>query len=94
MSNIRPLRDHVVIERLIEATSAGGIVIPDSSKEKPARGKIISVGPGKWQDGDVRPLAVSIGEEVLFGKYAGTEVSLEGSEYVLLKEEDIMGIVE
>lgn len=94
--SIRPLHDRVLVERgEEETTTAGGILIPDSATEKPARGKIISVGKGKILDsGEVRALDVKIGDEVLFGKYAGTEVKVDGATYLMMREEDIMGIVE
>lgn len=94
--NIRPLHDRVVIERLEEErTSAGGIVIPDSATEKPVRGKVVAIGSGKMlQDGKVIPVAVKEGETVLFGKYAGTEIKLEGQEYIVMREDDIMGVIE
>jgi len=94
--NIRPLHDRVVVERLEEELmSAGGIAIPDTAKEKPSRGKVITAGNGKiLEDGKVRPLDVKAGDTVLFGKYAGTEVKLNGSEYVVMREDDIMGIIE
>jgi chaperonin GroES len=93
--NIRPLHDRVVIERLEEErTSAGGIVIPDSATEKPMRGKVVAMGPGKMLDnGNVIPLGVKEGDEVLFGKYSGTEVTVEGHELVVMREDDIMGVV-
>lgn len=93
---IRPLHDRVVIRRLDdERTSAGGIVIPDSAAEKPMRGVIVAVGAGKILDnGDTRALAVKVGEKVLFGKYSGTEVKLNGEELVVMREEDIMGVIE
>lgn len=94
--NIRPLHDRVVIERLEEErTSAGGIVIPDSATEKPIRGKVVAIGPGKMlEDGKVIPIGVKTGEEVLFGKYSGTEVKLGGKEVIVMREDDIMGVVE
>ncbi len=94
--NIRPLHDRVVVQRLEEEqTSPGGIVIPDTATEKPVQGKIIAIGEGKALDnGDVRALAVKVGDTVLFGKYAGTEVKLAGSEYLVMREDDIMGVVE
>ncbi len=95
-ANIRPLHDRLVIERLDEErTSAGGIVIPDSATEKPSQGKVVAIGPGKMlDDGKVIPLGVQIGETVLFGKYSGTEVKIGGKEFVVMREDDIMGIVE
>lgn len=94
--NIRPLHDRVVIKRIDEErTSAGGIVIPDSAAEKPVRGTVMAVGAGKiLTDGKVLPLAVKKGDTVVFGKYAGTEVKLNGQEVVMMREEDIMGIIE
>lgn len=94
--NIRPLHDRVVVRRLEEErTSAGGIVIPDTAAEKPSRGEVIAVGPGKLLDnGQVRPLGVKVGDHVLFGKYAGSEVKLSGKEYIVMREDDIMGVIE
>ncbi len=92
---IRPLHDRVVIRRLEEETkTAGGIVIPDNATEKPVRGEIIAIGSGKPLDnGETRSLDVNIGDTVLFGKFSGTEVKLEGDEYVVMREEDIMGVL-
>lgn len=94
--NIKPLHDRVVIKRLEEErTSAGGIVIPDSAAEKPVRGTVMAMGPGKMlTDGKVVPLAVKKGDTVVFGKYAGTEIKLDGQEMIVMREEDIMGIIE
>ena len=93
---IRPLHDRVVVRRLEnERVSAGGIVIPDNATEKPMQGEIIAVGAGKVLDnGDTRALAVKIGDIILFGKYSGTEVKIGGEEYVVMREDDIMGIIE
>lgn len=93
--NINPLHDRVVVRRLEEEkTSKGGIVIPDSAAEKPQRGEVVAIGPGKLlENGQVRPLAVKVGQKVLFGKYAGTEFKLDGSEVVVMREDDIMGII-
>jgi len=93
---IRPLHDRVLVRRLEdETTSPGGIVIPDSAKEKPAQGEIIAAGNGRILDsGDVRPLDVKVGDKVLFGKYAGTEVKVDGEELLVMKEDDIVGVVE
>lgn len=93
---IRPLHDRVVVRRMAEERqSAGGIVIPDSATEKPIQGEVLAVGSGKILDnGEVRPLDVKIGDRVLFGKYAGTEVKVSGEEVVVMREEDIMGVVE
>jgi chaperonin GroES len=94
--NIRPLHDRVVIRRLEEErTSAGGIVIPDTATEKPMMGEVIAVGNGKlMENGEVRAMDVKVGDRVLFGKYAGTEVTIKGDELVVMREDDIMGIVE
>ncbi len=94
--NIRPLHDRVVVKRMEEErTSAGGIVIPDSATEKPARGEILSVGKGKIaENGDVRPLDVKVGDQVLFGKYSGTEIKVDGEEVLVMREDDIMGVFE
>ena len=94
--SIRPLHDRVVIQRTEEErTSPGGIVIPDSATEKPIQGKVTAVGRGKiLENGEVRPLDVKVGDKVLFGKYAGTEVKLGGDELLVMREEDIMAIVE
>ena len=93
---IRPLHDRVLVRRLEdETTSPGGIVIPDSAKEKPAQGEIIAAGKGKILDnGDVRALDVQVGDKVLFGKYAGTEVKVDGEELLVMREDDIVGVVE
>ena len=93
---IRPLHDRVVVRRMEEErTTAGGIVIPDSAAEKPIQGEIIAVGNGKILDsGEARPLDVKVGDRVLFGKYSGTEVKLDGNDYLVMREEDIMGVVE
>ena len=93
---IRPLHDRVIVRRQEEeTTSPGGIVIPDSATEKPIRGEVISVGPGKILDnGESRPLDVKPGDLVLFGKYGGTEVKVDGEELLVLREEDIMGVIE
>lgn len=93
---IRPLHDRVVVRRMEEErTTAGGIVIPDSATEKPMRGEVIAVGLGKLLDnGDVRALALKVGDVVLFGKYSGTEVKLGAQELVVMREDDIMGVIE
>ena len=94
--NMRPLHDRVIIRRKEEErTSPGGIVIPDSATEKPIRGEVIAIGKGKLlENGDVRPLDVSVGDEVLFGKYSGTEVKMGNEELVVMREDDIMAIIE
>jgi len=93
---IRPLQDRVIVERLAEEEKTqGGIIIPDTAKEKPMQGKVIAVGKGKLtEDGKVLPLTVKEGDTILFSKYAGTEVKLEGKEYLIMREDDILGIVE
>ncbi len=93
---IRPLHDRVVVKRVEEdKTSAGGIVIPDSATEKPIEGKVVAVGNGKILDsGEVRKLDVKKGDKILFGKYSGTEVKVDGEEYLVMREDDIMGIIE
>jgi chaperonin GroES len=92
----RPLHDRVVVKRIEgEAKSAGGIIIPDTAKEKPMEGEIIAVGPGaRDETGKITPLDVKAGDRVLFGKWSGTEVKLDGEELLIMKESDIMGIIE
>ncbi len=94
--NIRPLHDRVIVRRMEEERmSAGGIVIPDSATEKPAQGEVLAVGNGKKLDnGEVRGLDVKVGDKVLFGKYSGTEVKVEGEDLLVMREEDIMGVIE
>jgi chaperonin GroES len=94
--NIRPLHDRVVVRRIEEErTSPGGIVIPDSAAEKPVQGEVLAVGAGKILDsGERRPLDVKVGDRVLFGKYSGTEVKVSGQEVLVMREEDIMGVIE
>jgi chaperonin GroES len=92
---IRPLHDRVIVKRLeAENKSSGGIVIPDTAGEKPDQGEVIAVGPGKRNDeGKREPLDVKVGDRILFGKYSGTTVKIEGTEYLVMREEDIMGVV-
>ena len=92
----RPLHDRVVVRRLEqEEKTAGGIIIPDTAKEKPQEGEVIAVGPGaRGEDGTLHPLDVKAGDRVLFGKWSGTEVKIDGEELIIMKESDIMGIVE
>ena len=94
--NIRPLHDRVVVKRWEEdKTSPGGIVIPDTAAEKPIKGEVIAAGNGKiLENGQVRALDVKVGDKVLFGKYSGTEVKVEGTEYLVMREDDIMGVIE
>jgi chaperonin GroES len=93
---LRPLHDRVIIKRMEEEKmSAGGIVIPDSAAEKPIRGEVVAAGTGKiLEDGKVRPIAVKAGDKVLFGKYSGTEVKIDGEELLVMREEDLMAIIE
>ena len=91
----RPLHDRVVIRRLEgEEKTKAGIIIPDTAKEKPQEGRVIAVGPGKHEDGKVIPLDVKAGDKILFGKYAGAEIKLNGEEHLIMREEDILGIIE
>ena len=94
--NVRPLHDRVILQRLEEDEQRiGGIIIPDSAKEKPQHGKVIAVGKGKTEkDGKVTPLDVKAGDTVLFGKYAGQEIKVDGQEYLIMREEEILGVVE
>ncbi len=93
---IRPLHDRVVIRRTEEEhTTPGGIVLPDTATEKPIQGEVLAVGNGRiLENGEVRPLDVKVGDKVLFGKYAGTEVKIDGEELLVMREEDIMGVIE
>lgn len=94
--NIRPLHDRVVVRRMEEErTSAGGIIIPDSATEKPNRGEVIAAGNGKITDsGDVRAMDVKVGDQVLFGQYAGTSIKVDGEELLMMKEDDILAVIE
>lgn len=94
--NFKPLYDRILVKRVEEESrSAGGIYIPDSAKEKPLRGKVLAVGKGKLLDnGTLRPLDVKEGDSVLFGKYAGTEIKIDGAEHTILREDDVLGVVE
>jgi chaperonin GroES len=96
MSKLRPLHDRIIVKRLEEErVSAGGIVIPDSATEKQTRGKVIAAGEGRiLEDGKVRPMSVKVGEVVLFGKYSGQDIKIEGEELVFLKEDDIVAVIE
>jgi chaperonin GroES len=96
MSKVIPLHDRLVVERIEqEQKSAGGIVIPDNAKEKPIRGKVIAVGKGKaLENGDTRPLEIKVGQTVLFGKYAGTEVKIDNQDVLVLREDDVLAIIE
>ncbi|HZS38865.1 MAG TPA: co-chaperone GroES [Polyangia bacterium] len=93
---IRPLQDRLVVKRLAEEEKTkGGIIIPDSAKEKPIEGEVVAVGNGKVsEDGKVRPLDVKAGDRVLFGKYSGTEIKVDGVEHLILREDEVLGIIE
>jgi chaperonin GroES len=93
---IRPLQDRIIVKRVQEEEKTkGGIIIPDTAKEKPIEGKVLAAGNGKvLEDGKVRPLDVKAGDRVLFSKYAGTEVKIEGEEHLIMREEDILGVIE
>jgi chaperonin GroES len=93
---LRPLHDRVIVKRMEEErTSPGGIVIPDTATEKPIRGEVLAVGKGKiLEDGKVRPLDVKVGDKILFGKYSGTEVKVDGEELLVMREEDVMAVLE
>ena len=94
--NVKPLADRILVRRIEEQeTRKGGIIIPDTAKEKPIEGEVIAVGNGKVNDeGKIRPLDVKVGDRVLFGKYSGTEVKLDGEEALILREDDIVGVIE
>jgi len=94
---IRPLQDRVIVKRIEEEAekTKGGIIIPDTAKEKPQQGKIIAAGKGKVNDdGKVTPLDVKVGDRILFGKYSGSEIKLDGEEHLIMREEDILGVIE
>ncbi|MEI7816533.1 MAG: co-chaperone GroES [Desulfuromonadales bacterium] len=94
--NLRPLQDRIIVKRVEEETkTAGGLFIPETAKEKPQRGEIVAVGNGKkTEDGKVLPLDVKVGDTVLFGKYAGTEIKVDGDDYLMMREDDILAVVE
>ncbi len=94
--NIRPLQDRIIVKRLEEEEKTkGGIIIPDAAKEKPMQGEVVAAGKGKvGEDGKVHPLDVKVGDRILFGKYAGTEVKLDGEEYLIMREDDVLGVLE
>ena len=93
---IRPLQDRVIVQRIEEEEKTkGGLIIPDTAKEKPQEGKIIAVGKGKAnEDGKITPLDVKVNDRVLFGKYSGTEINIDGEEHLIMREDDILGIIE
>jgi chaperonin GroES len=92
--NVRPLQDRILVRRVEEQTKTkGGLIIPDSAKERPLEGNVIAVGAGKREEGKLIPLDVKAGDRVLFGKYSGNEVTLDGEEYLIMKEDDVLGIL-
>lgn len=95
--NVRPLRDRILVERLehAEQRSVGGIIIPDTAKEKPQQGRVVAVGKGRVNDkGEVFPLDVKAGDTILFGKYAGSEIKIDGKEYLIIREDEVLGVAE
>jgi chaperonin GroES len=94
--NVRPLRDRILVKRLEEEEQrVGGIIIPDTAKEKPQQGKVVAAGNGRVNDeGKVLPLDVKAGDTILFGKYAGTEIKLDGDEYLIIREDEVLGVIE
>jgi chaperonin GroES len=94
-TKIRPLHDRVIVRRIEEEEKTkGGIIIPDTAKEKPQEGRVVAVGPGRNEDGKVIPLGVKAGDKILFGKYSGTEIKLDGEEHLIMREDDILGVIE
>jgi chaperonin GroES len=92
---VRPLHDRVIVKRIAEeAKTKGGIIIPDTAKEKPQEGQVVAVGPGRVEDGKVIKPDVKKGDRILFGKYSGTEIKLDGEEHIIMREEDILGVIE
>ena len=93
---LRPLQDRILVQRVEEETKTkGGIIIPDTAKEKPAEGKVVAVGSGKvGDDGKRVPPEIKVGDKILFGKYSGTEVKIEGQEYLIMREDDVLGVIE
>ena len=92
--NVKPLNDRVLVHRIDEeAKSAGGIIIPDTAKEKPLEGRVVAVGPGKWEKGERRPLDVKKGDRILFGKYGGNEIKIDGVEHLILREDEILAVI-
>ncbi len=92
---LKPLQDRILVQRVAEETTTkGGIIIPDTAKEKPAEGKVVAVGNGKMgEDGKRVPLEIKAGDRILFGKYSGTEVKIEGEEYLIMREDDVLGVI-
>jgi chaperonin GroES len=94
-TKIRPLHDRVIVKRIEEEEKTkGGIIIPDTAKEKPQEGKVVAVGPGNHDDGKLIPPGVKAGDKILFGKYSGTEIKLDGEEHLIMREDDILGVIE
>jgi chaperonin GroES len=93
---IRPLQDRIIVKRIEEEEkSKGGIIIPDTAKEKPQEGKVVAVGKGKTnEDGKITPLDVKVNDRVLFGKYSGSEINIDGDEHLIMREEDVLGVIE
>jgi chaperonin GroES len=92
---VKPLHDRIIVKRLEEESKTkGGLIIPDTAKEKPQQGKVVAVGAGRREDGKVLPLDVKTGDTVLFTKYAGTEIKLDGEDHLILREDDVLGVVE
>jgi chaperonin GroES len=93
--NVRPLHDRIVIKRIEEKeTVKGGIIIPDTAKEKPQEGEVFAVGKGKREKGELIPLDVKVGDRILFGKYSGTEIKIGGEEYLIIREDEVLGVIE
>jgi chaperonin GroES len=93
-ANIKPLSDRVVVKAADEGEQMrGGLYIPDTAKEKPQQGEVIAAGPGKYEDGKLVPMSVKVGDKVLYGKYSGTEITLDGDQYLILRESDVLAIV-
>jgi chaperonin GroES len=95
-TRLRPLQDRIIVRRIDkeEERTRGGIIIPDTAKEKPQEGKVVAVGPGRREDGKVLAVDVKVGDRILFGKYAGNEIKLDGEEHLILREEDVLGVIE
>ncbi len=92
---VKPLNDRILVKRIDEEQkSSGGIIIPDTAKEKPLEGRVIAVGPGKWEKGERQPLDLSANDRILFGKYSGTEIKIEGSDHLILREDEVLAIIE
>ena len=92
---VRPLHDRIIVKRIDEeTTSKGGIIIPDTAKEKPQEGRVVAVGPGRTEDGKLIKLDVKKGDRILFAKYAGTEITLDGEEHIIMRQDDVLGVIE